>query len=124
MATGRDLQEIRKAAGLNGDVVAAALGTHRAALSNMEQGREALPRAEVVRYVNAIQKCRAEAGKRMKELMKEAKAKPVASPADATHRAADTDTGPEAQRSLPAAVAATRGGLAAQAPTASPLEVA
>jgi site-specific DNA-cytosine methylase len=46
------------------------------------------------------------------------------SPADATHRAADTDTGPEAQRSLPAAVAATRGGLAAQAPTASPLEVA
>jgi transcriptional regulator with XRE-family HTH domain len=75
MATGRDLQEIRKAAGLNGDVVAAALGTHRAALSNMEQGREALPRAEVVRYVNAIQKCRAEAGKRMKELVKEAKAK-------------------------------------------------
>ncbi len=72
MATGRDLQTIRKAAGLNADVVAEALGTNRYDLSRFEQGLTDLPRAEVVRYINAVQKCRAQAGKTVKQLVAQA----------------------------------------------------
>lgn len=75
MATGRDLQTIRKAAGLNAEVVAGALGTNRYDLSRFEQGLTDLPRAEVVLYVNAVQKCRAEAGRTVKRLAEQAKAR-------------------------------------------------